>query len=122
MKKASPEEVRLPRVTKGKRPHFFDDPSVDQLMTFILELMTEVSVLRERLDVTERLLDARGVVRRTEIEDYEPTDEIEQERIAWREAYLKRVLRLHIDDFTPGAGGSRGGPASDGGDADSDDR
>jgi hypothetical protein len=29
-----PAAVELPRVTKGKRPYFFEDQSVDQVMTF----------------------------------------------------------------------------------------
>jgi hypothetical protein len=33
---ADPAKVVLPRTPKGKRPAFFDDPSVDQLMTFVL--------------------------------------------------------------------------------------
>ena len=53
-----PKGVKLPRVSKGERPKFFDDPAIDQMMTFFLELMTEVSVLRERVDTVERLLDA----------------------------------------------------------------
>ena len=36
------EDVKLPRETRGKRPQFFDDPSLDQMMTFLIELTTEV--------------------------------------------------------------------------------
>jgi hypothetical protein len=90
--------VKLPLTTKGKRPSFFDDPAIDQMMTFILELTAEVSVMRERLDTVERLLDAQGSVTRAAIEDYQPTPEVEAERNAWREAYLKRVLRMHTPE------------------------
>lgn len=93
--------VRLPRQTRGKRPAFFDDPSLDQMMTFLLELTTEVAVLRERLDTVERLLDERGSVTRAAIEAYQPSAEVEQERVAWRDAYLKRVLRMH-EPLPPG--------------------
>jgi hypothetical protein len=91
-------EVRLPRQTKGKRPHFFEDPSIDQVMTFLLELTTEVGVLRERLDTVERLLDSEGSVTRAAIEAYQPDAATEQERAAWRDAYLKRVLRMHAPE------------------------
>jgi len=91
-------EVRLPRHTKGKRPSFFEDPSLDQMMTFLLELTTEVAVLRERQDTVERLLDSHGSVTRAAIEAYQPSAAIEQERAAWRDAYLKRVLRMHSPD------------------------
>jgi len=91
-------EVRLPRQTKGKRPHFFEDPSIDQMMTFLLELTTEVAVLRERLDTVERLLDTKGSVTRAAIEAYQPDAAVEQERATWRDAYLKRVLRMHAPE------------------------
>jgi len=87
--------VSLPRQTKGKRPNFFADPAVDQLLTFVLELTTEVGVMRERLDTVERLLDERGSVTRADIESYQPGASIEAERAAWREAFLKRVYRMH---------------------------
>jgi len=87
--------VKLPVHTKGKRPHFFDDAAIDQMMTFMIELTTEVAVLRERLDTVERLLDTQGSVTRAAIEAYRPAPAIETERAAWREAYLKRVFRMH---------------------------
>ncbi len=90
-----PDAVRLPRETCGKRPQFFDDPAIDQMMTFLIELTTEVAVLRERLDTVERLLDGKGSLTRTDIEAFRPSPQIEAERNAWREAYLKRVFRMH---------------------------
>ncbi len=89
------EAVKLPRQTRGKRPHFFDDPAIDQIMTFLLELTTEVSVMRERLDTVERLLDRDGVVTRAAIEAFAPDAGLETERAAWRDAYVKRVFRMH---------------------------
>gem|GEM_PF-387244 len=90
--------VQLPRHTKGKRPDFFDDPAIDQMMTFLLELTTEVGVLRDRLDTVERLLDQHGSVTRAAIESFQPSPQLEDERNAWRAAYLKRVLRMHTPD------------------------
>ena len=89
------EAVKLPRHTRGKRPHFFDDPAIDQMMTFLIELTTEVSVLRERLDTVERLLERDGKVTRASIEAYVPEAEVEGERAGWRDAYVKRVFRMH---------------------------
>jgi hypothetical protein len=90
--------VKLPRQTKGKRPHFFDDPALDQMMTFILELVTEVATLRARLDTVEQLLERHGAVTRDAIESFQPSAELEAERAAWNDAYLKRVLRMHPRD------------------------
>ena len=90
--------VQLPRTTKGKRPSFFDDPSLDHMMTFLLELAAEVSVLRARQDTVERLLDEHGSVTRAAIESYQPPADVQLERAAWNDAYLKRVLRIHTAD------------------------
>jgi hypothetical protein len=101
----APSEVSLPRTTRGKRPVFFDDPSIDQMMTFLIELTTEVAVLRERLDTVERLLDAGVPVTREAIEAYQPQAAVDAERNAWRDAYLKRVFRMH-----PSANAQAGDP------------
>ena len=95
--------VKLPRRAKGKRPQFFDDPAIDQMMTFILELATEVSVVYDRLDTVERLLDQKGTISRADIEAYRPNDTIESERMARRDGYLKRVFRMHGEDPPAGS-------------------
>lgn len=106
----APTEVSLPRTTRGKRPVFFDDPAIDQMMTFLIELTTEVAVLRERLDTVERLLDAGVPVTREAIEAYQPQAAVDAERNVWRDAYLKRVFRMHPNanvqagDPPPGSG------------------
>lgn len=84
----------MAKQTKGKRPVYFDDPQVDQLLSIVLELMGEVSVLRERLDTLERLAEAAGILSRTEIEAYQPSEAVAAERSQWRKAYLQRVLRV----------------------------
>jgi hypothetical protein len=90
-----PEAVRLPAQTRGKRPHFFDDPAIDKMMTFLVELTTEVAVLRERCDTVEQLLNAHGSVTRDAIENFQPSAEVDAARNSWRDAYLKRVFRMH---------------------------
>jgi len=87
--------VRLPRVSKGKRPQFFNDPAIDQMMTFIIELSAEVSVLYDRVDTVERLLESKGTVSRADIENYRAPEAVEAERANRRDGYLKRVFRMH---------------------------
>ena len=93
-----PAEVKLPRLTKGKRPYFFEDKSVDQLMTFILELMAEVMVLRDRQDTLERMLDQKGTISREDLRRYIPEPDVEVERNAERSALINRVLRIHTPE------------------------
>lgn len=87
--------ITLPRASKGKRPHFFDDASIDQMMTFLLELMAETSALRDRVDTIERLLEANGSVIRVDIEGYQAALDVEAERTEWRKGFIERVLRMH---------------------------
>lgn len=94
----SGDKVRLPRASKGKRPRFFDEPAIDQVMTFFLELMAEVTALRERVDTIERLLDEKGTVSRDEVENYRPAPATEAERSAWSQAFIARVMRFHDPD------------------------
>lgn len=98
MSKIGIDSIRLPRTTKGKRPSFFDDPALDQMMTFILELSTELAVMHERHDTLERLLDKHGSVSRADIEHFRLDGDGEAERAGWREAFLERVLRLHLPE------------------------
>jgi hypothetical protein len=52
-------------------------------------------VLRERADTVERLLEAKGTVSREDIENYRADAAVEEERVAWRNAYIQRVMRMH---------------------------
>jgi hypothetical protein len=85
--------LRANAKAKGKRPAYFDDPAVDRLVSIVMALAGEVSVLRERLDTVERLLEANGALRREDIETYAPDPEAAFERGAQTRAYIARILR-----------------------------
>ena len=78
---------------KGKRPDYFDDPATDRLMSIVLALTAEVSVLRQRLDTVERLLAASGGPSRNDVENYVPDPEVARERGLETRAYIARVMR-----------------------------
>ncbi len=78
---------------RGKRPAYFDDPAIDRLLSIVMALAAEVSVNRERLDTIERLLDARGVLSRADIEAYAPDREAGYERGLATRAFIARILR-----------------------------
>jgi len=81
------------RRAKGKRPQYFDDPALDRLYSVVLALAAEVSVLRERLDTHERILEAQGILRREDIENYRPDREAGRERALATRAYVARIMR-----------------------------
>ena len=82
----------------GERPTFFDDPAVDQLMAIIMAMSAELSVLYDRVDSLERLLDEKHVVDRDEVESYRPNEAIETERKARRNEYIQRLFRIVRED------------------------
>jgi predicted nucleic acid-binding Zn-ribbon protein len=81
------------RRAKGKRPEYFDDPALDRLYSTVFALAAEVSALRERQDTIERLLDEKGVLKRDDIESYEPDRAAGEERGLATRAYVARIMR-----------------------------
>jgi hypothetical protein len=79
--------------SKGKRPYFLDT-DIERLTNIVLVLAQELSVVRERADTLERLLESSGVVTRTQIETFTPTKAQSDERGAWTQEYLARVFRV----------------------------
>ncbi len=86
------EAVQLPHAYKGKRMYFFKDPAIDQLYGVVVALTAEMSVLRDRLETVERLLESKGSISRADIEEYRPDTKEEGERTEWRDSYIGRVF------------------------------
>jgi hypothetical protein len=85
--------ARASAKAKGKRPQYFEDPAIDRVLSITMALVAEVSVLRERLDTVERLLEAKGHINRQDIERYEPDREAGIERGTSTRAYIHRIMR-----------------------------
>ncbi len=77
----------------GKRPYFLD-AEVERVLAITMAAVQELAVARERIDTLERLLEAKGVVARDEIERFEPTAAQSAERGLWLQEYLNRVFRI----------------------------
>ncbi len=82
----------------GERPAFFDDPAVDQLLSIVMAMSGELSVLYDRVDTLERLLEDKAVVARDEVETYVPPTDVETERKQRRTDYIRRLLRIIRED------------------------
>ncbi|MDG2320106.1 MAG: hypothetical protein P8L79_07610 [Rhodospirillaceae bacterium] len=87
------DQVSTPRPSKGNRPQYFDDPNMDQMHAMIIALATEVSVLTDRFDTIERVLEDKGSVTRAEIEAWEADAPASDERHAKRDQLIKRLFR-----------------------------
>lgn len=78
---------------KGKRPDFLGNTNEERMLSMLMALVGEVSVIRERLDTVERLLDAKGTISRADIESYAPDLETGKDRNRIIREYLARVMR-----------------------------
>jgi len=91
---SAPKSVRLPRIAKGHRPEFHEDPAIDQLFAIVTALTGEVSVLFDRLDTVERLLTEAGVLRAGAVEAHVPDDAAAAVRREHRDELLRRVFAV----------------------------
>jgi len=64
---------------------------MDALMRINTELMSELWILRDRVTVLEKLLDDKGVVSRTAIDDFVPEKEFEAELEEERDRFVRRI-------------------------------
>jgi hypothetical protein len=88
------DKIRVKRRAKGARPYFFPDPTCDKLLSIVMALAGEMSVLHDRIDTMERLIEEGELPRRDAIEGYVPPAGVRAERDEWREEFLNRVLRV----------------------------
>jgi hypothetical protein len=78
---------------KGKRPNTLNDFNAERTLSIVLAIAGEVSVLKERLDTVERLLDAKGTISRADIEAWQPTGDAAYERAVMAKEYVARIMR-----------------------------
>ena len=85
--------------SKGKRPQYFASSEAERVLNIALVLVQELAVARERIDTLERLLEARGLIKQSEIESFMPDAQAAAARGAFNEAYIARVLRVVQQDI-----------------------
>jgi len=84
---------------KGKRPYFLKDPDVERVLAVTMAIAQELAVMRERLDTVERLLEEKGSVTQADIDNYTPPKPAAEERGAWTQEYLARILRIYQQEI-----------------------
>jgi hypothetical protein len=77
-----------------KRPNQFDDPAIDRLLRIVLSLGSEVYVLRDRMRIIEKLLEAKGAISRADIDGYQPAPEEEEDMRKEADAFISRLFRV----------------------------
>ncbi|MDG2320320.1 MAG: hypothetical protein P8L79_08685 [Rhodospirillaceae bacterium] len=91
-------KVRVPQTAKGHRPTFFDDPVNDRLTAMMMSMVTEMWVMRERLDSIEALAAEKGVFLTEELERFEPSPERAEERERMRQEFLDRIFYIFQEE------------------------
>jgi len=84
---------------KGKRPYFFENKETERVMAITMAVAQELAVMRARLDTIERLLDDSGSISRADIENFTPSKAEADQRGAWTQEYMARILRIVQQDI-----------------------
>ena len=82
------------RDSRGKRPAFSDHPALDQMMSMIMVLTSEISVLTDHVDSLERVISANGIDVAAGLSGLKLDQEALETREARRQALLERVFYL----------------------------
>ena len=80
------------KTVKAGRPAFFSDPDIDRLLAITVRLMTEHSVLTERVKTLESLLIESGLIKQETLDAFEPSEAQEAEWGQDRFQLIKDVL------------------------------
>lgn len=84
----------MKRDSKGKRPTFYDHPGLDQMMSMLMVLAGEVSVLTDHVDSLERVLGANGIDVAVGLATLKLDQAALETREARRQALLERMFYL----------------------------
>jgi hypothetical protein len=83
----------------AKKKHQFEDPAMDILLGIVVSLGNEVYVLRDRLRIIEKMLEAKGTISHADVEAYKPTPEEEEEIRKDNDAFIARLFRVFEGDL-----------------------
>lgn len=88
-----------PLTARGNRPFRLGNAHADRLLSIVVAIAAEVTVLHDRLDTLERVASAKPRFSLEDLEHFDVTDEIEAERERWRRAFLRRMFRILMDEI-----------------------
>ena len=86
--------MTVTKTVRGKRPKIYDHQGLDHLMAMTTALVQEVAVLRDRIDLVERVAESKGIIIQDEIESFALQQEDLEARELWRTKYLSRIYAI----------------------------
>ncbi len=75
------------------------DPAIARLSEMLLAVLSELTVVRERLDTVERLISRKHLFTQDDIESFVPTAEDDAARAAIRKRQIQKAMRPLLDDI-----------------------
>ena len=93
---------QIPMDSTGKRPRFFAEKGSDEMVSMMLELMSEFWAMRERLYALERAAEEAGLPLTQRIEEWQPSAEEAAELDQDRQRMIQTVLRSLEANHVPG--------------------
>lgn len=91
--------ARIPMHHRGKRPRFFPTAGMDEMVSMMVELTAEVWVLRNRLQILEKVAAEQGLELSSRIEAYVPSPAEAEQFAAERQQMIANVLRALEAEF-----------------------
>jgi hypothetical protein len=86
-------------LAEPRRPVPGIDPAIARLSEMLLAVLSELTVVRERLDTVERLIERSDLFRQGDIESFVPTQEEDAARTAIRKRQIQKAMRPLKDDI-----------------------
>ena len=86
--------MTVTKTVRGKRPVIYEQQGLDHLMAMTTALVQEVAVLRDRIDLVERVAESKGIIIQDEIESYDLKQGDLEARELWRTKYLARIYAI----------------------------
>jgi hypothetical protein len=83
---------RIPRKRRGERNRFFQAEGVDEMLSCMLRLSAEVSALKDRLYIAEKVLEQQGLTMSSAIEAYQCSEAEEAELAVGRQRMIETIL------------------------------
>lgn len=86
------DSIPAARETAASEPAFLSHPTLDRLVTVVLELGAQLWIERDRRQILEAILTARGALPVDAIETYRHSPEAQAARERDKEAFVERLF------------------------------
>lgn len=90
---ASQEALALLTHRSGKRHAFLGEGALDHMFTMMMELSSQLWVVKERLYAYESIMNDAGLVPKDKIEGWTPSSEEQEELSSMRQLMLQELFR-----------------------------